>query len=45
MGLESFALNAQDHCGQETPGLVLEFSHDRSRKERPIEEEHTTRTG
>ena len=31
------ARNEQDHCVQETTGLVLEFSGDKSRKERPIE--------
>jgi hypothetical protein len=42
MGVDSFARNAQDHWGQETTGVVQEFSYETSRKERPIEREHTT---
>jgi hypothetical protein len=45
MGVDSFARHAQDHSTQETTGVVLKFSSDRSRKERPIEDEHTTTTG
>jgi hypothetical protein len=42
MGVDSFARNARDHWGQETTRVVLEFSYETSRKERPIEREHTT---
>jgi len=41
----SLARNEQDHCVRETTGAVLVFPGDKSRKERPIEREHTTRSG